>query len=255
MGPKGHEMKQPILRLAALLLLAVVSALLPQQAFAGRRPFMWVWDSEVLGERGVELEQWVTERNLKNSQDSTAIWFAPVLGITDQLELALPFEWVHRQGKDATQLDWYGAELRWRLAPADKLEAGPWAPLVRLAVQRPVRDRDVYRVEANAVLSWDPAERWHATADLGLRHHFGADESQVTYAAGVSARLLGELRLGAEWFGRHVLVSTDGLSSFNMVGPNLGWTHGRLWVTAGWMVGLDQGSPNGMGRLLWAIAF
>lgn len=238
-----------------MLLVMAASILFPQHAEAGRRPFMWVWDTEVMGERGVELEQWVTERNLLNSQDSTAIWFAPVLGITDQLELALPFEWVHRQGKDNTQLDWYGAEVRWRLASADKLESGPWAPLVRLAVQRPTRDRDVYRVEANGVLSWDPNERWHATVDLGLRHHFGAEETLVTYAGGASARLAGELRVGAEWFGRSVLNSADGLSSFNLAGPNVAWTHGRLWVTAGWMVGLDAGAPNGMGRLLWAIAF
>lgn len=249
-------MKYSIVRLcAALLLLTAVSALLPQQAWAGRRPFMWVWDSEVMGERGVELEQWVTERNLSNAQDSTAVWFAPVLGITDRLELALPFEWAHRQGKDNTQLDWYGAELRWRLTSPDKVESGPWAPLLRVAVQRPVRERDVYRVEANGVLSWDPTERLHATADIGMRHHFGADETQVTYAAGVSAQVVGELRAGAEWFGRYVLQSAAGLSKFNMVGPNVAWTHGRLWVTAGWMVGIDQGSPNGMGRLLWAIAF
>ena len=42
-----------------VLLGALALAVLPTPAEAGRRPFIWVWDTEIVPKGDVELEQWL----------------------------------------------------------------------------------------------------------------------------------------------------------------------------------------------------
>src|SRR5215470_14351616 len=66
-------------------------------AFAGRTRFGWITDTETIPQRAVELESWVLEQDGKGADgvpktDQTLVWWAPVIGLTDRLELALPVE-------------------------------------------------------------------------------------------------------------------------------------------------------------------
>lgn len=234
------------------LAVAMVS---PRDAHAGRRPFFWTWDTEVMPERGVELETWYTERISRKPTDQTQVWAAPIVGLTDRLELALPLEWSYWQAKKFTQFDWYGAELRWRLNDPDRDVAGPLTGLVRFAVHRPVRQRDVLRIEANAVASYEPTVRCKVNLDGGLIAITNGQEIYYTYAGGASCKALGELRLGGEVFGEIVQESAVGVKKLTMVGPNLALTHGRFWLTAGILFGVTEFSPRAMSRLIWAISF
>ena len=58
---------------------------------AGRRLLAWPYDTETLPQRGVEIEQWISEEaEVDDGNVEAWLWFSPVVGITDEIELALP---------------------------------------------------------------------------------------------------------------------------------------------------------------------
>lgn len=244
--------------LAALTLTAVATP-----AEAGRRPFIWVWDTEVLHEREIEVEQWIWEMNA-GAVKTAWLWWAPVIGITDTLELAIPIEaawWWRPSAADAdvwqssTQFETWGMTLRWRLAENDAEEAGPFVPLVRLGFKHLVVQNDhqnqQWQLEGNVVMSYD-YEKLHTTLDLGF--FYQTEGAQwATYALGSVYGINDAIRVGGEVFGEIGL--TPGRKTFTMVGPDLGWTHGRAWLTFGVLIGVTEKAANYMPRLIWAIKF
>lgn len=244
----------------------VAACAVPGSAEAGRTFFGWLLPTEVMPERSVELQNWNAEVNRIEDagRRSVSVWGAsPMIGITDQLELALPFEvWWSREPGSAgsTQHNNVGLEARYRLVTQDPADAPPLAPLVRVALRRITAARDTARPEVDLVASYE-AGRVLAAVDLGLVAELSADDARfgVRPAAGVSVRLAGELRAGAELFGI-ITSSDDGLATvegpratYLAAGPNLSWTHGRFWVSAAYGVGLTgvRTAP----RLQWGIAF
>lgn len=256
-GPRRAPRANWLWRLRAGLMALTAMAVLapPSAAFAGRRPFFWTYDTEVVPERGAELEMWYTERVFPTAKDQTHVWTAPIVGLTDRLELALPFEWGYWQASKSTQFDWYGAELRWRLSDPDPETAGPLTFLVRGGASRRVRDRDDVQFEANGVAAYEFAGRCKANADIGAVARYSNKELYATYAGGLSCRAIGDLRAGGELFGEIVSHSSAGLKSMTMAGPNIALTHGRFWMAGGVLIGLTANAPTAMSRLIWAIAF
>src|ERR1044071_8577310 len=120
--------------------LTVLLLLFPAVAHAGRTRFGWLYDTETVPERGVELETWMLEEDGKGSPpvDESSLWWARVSGVTDGVELAFPLE-VSFAGDamgSRTDLSRFGAEIRWRLTSPDPAESGPFSALVRLAAKR-----------------------------------------------------------------------------------------------------------------------
>ena len=246
------------MRTAGLALLAILLA--EGAAHAGRSHFGWLYDTETVPERGVELEQWVTDQRRQGPthEDETQIWWAPVIGITDQLELAVPIQWEWTDA-DApvtprTFPAYYGAELRWRLVTSDPVEAPALVPLIRVAVDKPITEGDSAQVQADAVISYT-CGRVHATANLGLYGdlHSGPDVWATRSGAGASIEVTDELRLGAEGYGEFGLTSGGSDDDWAVVAPNLSWTHGRFWLTASYGIGVYQ--ITSAPRIKWAVAF
>lgn len=236
---------------------AVVAALLaaPSAAHAGRRPFIWTYDTEVMPERGVELEQWVWER-YGGAGDLASIWFSPIVGITDHVELALPIEWFWWSEPESTQLETWGADLRIRLDSPDPAEAGAFVPLVRVGAKRLVRHPDdAVQLEANLVAGLDLVESLHAAVDLGVIAHTDGAFVAPTYGAGVSYEVRDGLRFGGELFGEYFVEGPAKDTGWLMAGPNAAWSAGRVWITAGLLLGVTETAPDAMPRLLWAVAF
>ena len=242
-------MKSALAGLAVLLLAAPVQA--------GRTPYGWLEGTEVVPERGVELETWV--QDLDNvgplARDETQLWWAAVIGVTDQLEVALPIEvaW-QRAGvvPGTTSLERWGAEARYRLVTSDPVEAPALVPLVRVAVKREVDERKAATVEAEAALSYQRG-CWQAQVNLAARQliHAGEDSVLVRPAAGVSVAVTSELRLGAEAVAS--IFARGAGTDWVAAGPNLAWTHGRFWLAASLPVGLS--SIDAAARVRWGIAF
>lgn len=241
--------------LALLIVLA-----LPRAAFAGRTYYGWLYGTEVMPERGAELQSWIGERNDVTEEGHTSEtrwWIGPLIGITDQLELALPVEvaWgTTPDGGRFTVLDRYGAELRYRFVTQDPVDRPQIVPLVRVALDRSVTARDTWLPSADAVVSFESG-RVHALIDIGgygeisaNAHHF-----EIHPGAGVSILVYEQLRLGAEIYSELSVENTPGNGSWAVIGPNLAWSHGRTWLSAVWGYGIYgiRDAP----RVQWGIAF
>ncbi|HEX8818851.1 MAG TPA: hypothetical protein VF794_02905 [Archangium sp.] len=248
-----------------VVMVAVLAlAVLPAPAEAGRRPFIWVYDTEIVPKGDVELEQWLWAKSRSpgapEQRSRYWIWWGPVFGLTQQLELAVPFQVVAT--RERTQLDSFDADLRLRLNPRG--DDGPWQPLVRLAWHQAIHTSQPSRVDANLVQSFQMESGPRLVLDLGVQAGVPAFRGQEgplqllgTYAAGASFPLSeeGELRASLEAFGE---LPLEGLPSaqHHFVGADLAWTFGRSWVTLGVLVGLTPlfpETPRFMPRLIWAV--
>jgi hypothetical protein len=235
-------------------LVAIVAlVLVPTAASAGRSDFGWLYGADVLPERGVELQTWVYEQNGRPGAPSeTSLWWGPEIGVTDQLEIALPIEGSWREvAAPSFTLTTFGVEARYRFVSQDPVDAPAFAPLARLAIKRNIGERDAIIVEGDLVGAYK-AGTVHAAFDAGFVGNFasGGHDLELHPAAGVSALVVGDLRLGGEAFAELQISGTD---SWAAIGPDLAWTHGRFWVSAAYGIGVYhiRTAP----RVMWGVAF
>ena len=171
----------------------------------------------------------------------------PVVALTDQVELALPVEFTFADAGAGshTQLAWWGGELRWRLAPSDPLEnCWPITPLVRLAVTRSP-PQHATRLEGDLVVSKDVAAKLHLVLDVAVQADItsSATAAKTNPGLGASWSFSDDLRAGVELVGEKHLKG-EGEAAWLSGGPNLSYTHGRFWVTAGLAVGFNDTAPR-----------
>ncbi len=257
--------------LAALIL---AGTLTPPRAEAGRRAFLFTYDSEIVPEGDVELEQWwwSESRIARNNQGRPTgksavywIWSAPVFGLSNHLELTLPFQ-ISATGNN-TSLQMFSAEAYYRFYSREK--EGGFQPLVRLSYHHAIRSGAPSTAEADLVLAYGKPNELHlvvnASGEVSLPWPEGDPPPRRPFkpsvAGGVSYPLLpgGELRLSTELLAEFQVSSQSTSDAFPryFIGGALSWTKGRVWITAGTMVGLtglSSASPPFIPRLLWAVA-
>ena len=246
---------------AARVLIAVVVCLAPGAAQAGRTQYGWLFGTEVMPERGAELQTWITEENATNGDAVNyheTLWgMQALIGVTDQIELAFPVEFIWRDSAATMPgFTWkrYGVEGRFRLVSGDPVDAPPFAPLIRVAIKRDVTTRDTTIVEANFVASTTtPTGSVMGLVDLGFVAGINKDDQayEARPGVGVSFKVVGDLRLGAEVFAHIDLEESAG--RWVAAGPNLAWSHGRSWVSAAMGIGLYQ--IKTAPALQWGIMF
>lgn len=232
-------------------------------ARAGIRPFIWTYDTEIVPKGDVELEQWLWARSrapgTPERPSAYWIWWGPIFGLSQRLELALPFQ--VRSTRNVTQLDSFDADFRYRLFPRG--DDRPFQGLVRLAWHQAIHSRMPSRVDLNLVGSYQVEGGLRAVLDLGLqvgipalRGDDGPAQVLGTYALGVAYPLIeDELRVSLETFGE-LNLRAAGQDPHLFVGPNVSWAFGKTWVTLGTLVGLtaiSSETPRFMPRLIWAV--
>ncbi|HEU4612238.1 MAG TPA: hypothetical protein VFS15_09180 [Kofleriaceae bacterium] len=238
-----------------LVLLSAVLVAAPGTAHAGRTFFGWLYGSEVMPERGAELQSWITEENYQGSSETDWL-FSAQIGITDQLELGLPleFDWGHDDATmtSFTRFSRFGVEARYRFVTQDPVDAPAIAPLLRVAVKRLIGNRDGVRPEADVVVSYESGIV-QLLVDLGFIAEIDPDEQVYDFrpGAGISVLAAGDLRFGAEVFAD---LKSEG-RSWVIAGPNMSWTHGRFWISGAFGVGLIQDRIKTAPRVQWGIAF
>jgi hypothetical protein len=234
----------------------VVACLLPRSAHAGRSFYGWFYGTEVMPERGVELQTWIFEENDKYGTHAkeTGLWLGTVVGVTDQLELTLPLEleWLTDDTRTTFTLRRFGIEARYRFASQDAAEAPPVVPLIRVAAKRDVSVRDLVRLEAEGTLSYDMGPL-QAVADLGFVSEItpSITHNELRPGVGLSVRATTELRVGAEVYSELSFNSQS--ESWATIGPNLAWTHGRFWLSGVFGIGIYH--VRTAPRVMWGIAF
>lgn len=225
-------------RFARLAMFAVVMA--ATSASAARMRFGWLYDTETLPQRGVELETWIQEENVPGEQ-TTLFWWAPLVGITDRIELAVPLamEMAVTPTETTFGINRFGVELRVKLTNPDPVEGGPFHVLVRAAAFRLPAERSTARLELGVVMSLDLG-RVRIALDSEGNVRVGNDEpfqAELEPAAGVSVRVFDELRLGVEAASSLELLG-DSPGRWVAVGPDLAWTYGRFWVSGAFLIGI-----------------
>jgi hypothetical protein len=231
---------------------------MPSAAFAGRSFYGWLYGTDVLPERGVELGTWVQEENGQpsNPVDETRWWQAVEVGITDQLEVVFPVEvaWDEVQMPEArfTSFDRFGVDLRYRLVTSDPVDAPALVPLVRVAVEQDVATPGAYVLQGDLVAAYNMG-RVQTAIDLGVYSEVGANTNTFEFhpGAGISIETLPQIRVGAEV---HAEIAFEPGSSYWLaIGPNFAWTHGRFWLSGSYGIGLHgiRDAP----RVQWGIAF
>lgn len=234
---------------------SVIAALIaaPSTAFAGRTYYGWLYGTEVMPERGVELQTWVLERDSVGDDHAkeTSLWWGPLIGVTDHLELALPveFDWTESDlAKPDFTMKRIGVEGRYRFVDSE----AAFAPLLRVAAKRDVTVRDATILEADAVASYQKG-KLHALVDVGVVSEITPDHTvtEIRPGAGISIQAVGDLRFGAEIYGE-IGVGDDN-EQWLAIGPNLAWTHGRFWLSAAYGIGVMNISAAP--RIMWGVAF
>lgn len=245
------------MRRLRVVVVATVLAVSSGSAMAGRSFYGWLYGSEVMPERGVELQSWILEENdlgPTNARESL-FWWGALIGVTDQLELALPVEMTWSEAEGAAPsftFQRFGIEGRYRFVSQDPEEAPEIAPLLRVAVKRDITQREIVRAEADLVVSFE-RDRFHALVDAGVVADIGRDHQHVELrpGAGVSIRAVEDLRFGAEVYSEVSL--DDDTTTWVTAGPNVAWTHGRFWLSAAFGIGIYH--VRTAPRFMWGIAF
>lgn len=232
--------------------------MVPAVAHAGRQELGWLYDAEVLPEKTVELQQWVYEKNGVNDDSTrdTLLWWGALIGLTDQLELALPIEFLWREEGAAKNftVEKFGAELRYRFVKTDAEKPDGVAPLVRVAVKRDVIERGTVLAEGDLVVAYR-AGRFKGVVDLGVASKISRDDVKIELrpGVGISLETAKNLRLGLEGYGELFLDSDLKKQRWFGVGPNMSWTSGRFWLTASFLVGVYQ--IDTAPRVVWGVLF
>jgi hypothetical protein len=239
---------------------------IPRVANAGRTHYGWLYGTEVLPERGTEIQTWIFEKNgmgLGNLRDNavrqTHLWWGGFIGVTDHLELVFPSEWLWEKidGNDAATftLEKFGIEARYRFAKTDPEKPDGIVPLLRVAAKRDVSIRDVGLLEADLVVSYQSGP-FHGLVDLGYAGRISKEDglkSELRPGVGVAIEVKPGLRFGAEAYGELPLDSEVNKQRWFGVGPNISWTHGRFWLSASLLVGVYQ--IETAPRAIWGIMF
>jgi hypothetical protein len=239
--------------------LAIFLAAMPE-ARAGRRAFINLWDTETLKRGEVELEEWLWWRE-DGAATAGWIWFAPVFGLTEQVELAFPFEAIAKQTQ--TAITDFTAEARIRLGDPQDDSAG-LHQMVRVFYQQNLNHPynlgrfGIPWLGGNFVSSLGPVGGSHATLDVGaysdFRFQTSSSLSIQTLGAGYTHSFTKEMRAGLEY--SHEIGLSETYKNFRRyyLGPNFSFSRGNVWMTFGLLKGLTDNMPDFLGRLALAVA-
>ena len=236
--------------------LAVVCAVLAASSHpvaAGRSFYAWLPATEIVPERGTEVETWIAEENDEGDTHlrETFVGAAPVFAATEQLEIAVPLEVVRatEDGFDPVfTLRAFGVEGRYRIATAP---GSAFSPLLRFGLERDVIIRNLGRLKLEPVLAFERG-KLHLAGDAGIifEANPGGVHFEVRPGAGASYLVSPQVRVGAEL---HAELSLDSAGrSWAAVGPNLAWLRGRSWLVA--MLGFGVYNVGMAPRIMWGLA-
>jgi len=250
---------------------AIVAMTLVQSnpAYAGGRPFTFTWDANAVNKGDFEIEEWLTARTGLPASHATSgwLWFAPVYGLYDHVEIAVP--WEAAVTPNGTSLTDFGVEARFCLY--DPTAEGQFVHvLLRALLQQNFANPDNAGLPAadewaglDAIVALGDPHGTHATIDFGglMDLNFGAKKIlRQTLGAGVTFKLSDEWQLGAEYYHQLQYGNSGASAYYNgnsqqfFVGPDIAFVRGRVWATLGGLIGLNEAAPRFMPRLIVAVA-
>jgi hypothetical protein len=242
-------------------------------ASAGQRPFIYAYDTNIVSTGNIELEQWMWIEGPPRGQNNPAgywVWWGPVVGATQHLEVAVPLQVNSANG--TTWLSSFDADLRFRLFPQDDRDG--FQALLRAAWHQQIANNEHYngqsgssRLDFNVSASYGSASELHAVFELGAQipvtNLQPNNEYTWTYDVGIAYPVvpsLPALQVAAELYGQVFFDSsppqTGGTQPTLWLGPSVSWSGTRYWATLGVLTHLTPTSQTSdyLLRLVWAVA-
>ena len=185
-----------------------------------------------------ELGSWIYERDDRGDlhERATVLGGAPTFGLTDSLELRIPFELVARSAVESPPsfgLARFGGDLRYRFTP----RTSQLAPLVRAALLRDVEIRSLIRAELGIAVGFEQGTvRVEAATDFIAEVNRSSTHFELHSGIGASLLVRGAWRAGAELYAETSFDSF--VDSWLALGPNVSARFGRSWFSAAFGVGL-----------------
>jgi hypothetical protein len=234
-------------------LVVIATLALPVTALAGPSDYGWLPATELVPANHVELGGWIYERDDRGDvhERATVLGAAPTFGVSDRLELRLPFELMERSAVDAQPrfaFSRFGGEARYRFTP----RIAELAPVARFALVRDAGIRSVIRSELGVALAFEQGlVHVEAAADLVAEVNRSSMHFELHPGAGASVAIHDALRLGGELYAE---VSFDSVAStWLAIGPNLATRFGPSWLSATFGIGITgiEFAP----RINWGLAW
>ncbi len=220
--------------------LVYLALLVASPASAGRTLYGWLPQTDTLPDGAMELQTSLYEHDNLGPYHERATFLAwtPAVALRPCLELAFPIELATITADDA--MPWsgvsrYGAELRYRFLPRSQ----PLHAVARFGLSRNVEIQSQVRTEAGIAASYD-LDRVQIAASLGgvLDINFGHLHEELRPGIGASARVVEQLRLGAELYAQ--LSRDDTVPSWAVIGPDVAWSRGRFWLSGAFGIGVKN---------------
>jgi len=264
-GVSGSGTLSPVARSARLAWwFAALVLFLATPARAARTFHLFLDESQLVPEGGIELEQWVwAYGRVPNRIDRPAsmwLWWGPAVSVSNHLEFELPLQVVAIP--DDTYLHSFSLVARYRIFPREDDQG--WQPLIRVAYQQPLDPAaGPPATEVTFVLTVGSLAGVRTTLNLGVFMGMPFLQSNASGSfsvlgkggLGVSFPLGTEWRLAGEFFGQLPIHGDTRPSTGQMyLGPSVAWTRGPFWITFGSLFGLTNDSSRYYPRVLWGIA-
>ena len=233
--------------------LVVMVVAMPSAALAGPTSYGWLPATDVVEAEHVELGGWLYERDDRGHlhERATVLGGAPTFGLTDSLELRLPFELVARSAVEEPPsfgLARFGGEARYRFTRRDS----HFAPVARIALARDVEIRSLIRTELGVAVGFEQGiVHVEAATDLVAEINRSSMHYELHPGVGASVRVRGTFRAGAELYGEASLDSFA--DSWLALGPNVSARFGRSWFSAALGIGLS--GITFAPRINWGLAW
>jgi hypothetical protein len=232
-------------------------------AQAARVNHLFIDESQLVPEGGVELEQWVWSNgripDVIDRPASIWVWWAPVVAVSSHLELQLPLQLT--SFPDLTYLHSIELVARYRLFPREQDDG--LQPLFRVVYGQPLSGYSgPPTFEASAVVTYGNLTSVRLTVNAGARLGLPFLQSSAEgttsvlglAGAGVSVPLGKEFRLAAEFLSQFPIHGKPrpNYDQFYL-GPSIAWSKGPFWVTFGSLFGLTSDSSRFLPKILWAV--
>jgi hypothetical protein len=228
---------------------------------AGIRPFVATFDTDALNKGDFELEQWMwTLQNEKQTRTVGWLWMGPVYGLTNNVEIAMPWEMIVTP--TGTQLTNFTTEARIRLYNPSSHE-GPLRFLLRLFYQqnfqRPANNLRVTNpwAGANIIMSYGDIHGSHLTLDIGyirdvsfLDKYLAISTMGLAYAHSFQKHYT----VGAEYYHEVAAGTFDQDLQRHYLGPNFSFKRGQMWATFGALMGLSDKTPEALTRVIIGVS-
>ena len=242
---------------------AVALVLACPAAQAARVNHLFIDESQLVPEGGVELEQWVwAYGRIPEVIDRPAaiwVWWAPVVAVSSHLELQLPLQLV--SVPNTTYLHSIELVARYRLFPREQDDG--FQPLFRLAYGQPLSGYSgPPTLDASVIVTYGNLTSVRVTANAGVRlglpflqsNAKGTTSVLGLAGAGVSIPVGKEFRLAAEFFSQFP-IHGEPRPNYDQfyLGPSIAWSKGPFWVTFGCLFGLTNESSRFLPKVLWAV--